>query len=100
MTGSADSSNSGEIKVIVRTLAALAFTCVIVECVLSYFQLKIPPELNTLTGGLVGSMTAMLVKTAPTSNTTPEPTPTPSTETPTPVKVVNPKTDPVPTVTT
>lgn len=71
------SDNSGEIKVIIRTLAVLAFLCVSAVCVLSYFQLKIPPELNTLTAGLVGSLGAMLVKTAPTpSSTLTEPIPT------------------------
>jgi hypothetical protein len=69
------SDNSGEIKVIIRTLAILAVICVISECILSYLQLKIAPELNTLTGGLVGSLTAMLVKTAPTTATPAEPIP-------------------------
>ena len=66
MNGTTD--NSGEIKVIIRTLAFLAGVCVIAVAILAYFQKQIPPELNTLTGGLVGSLTAMLVKTAPTTS--------------------------------
>lgn len=60
------SDNKGEIKVIVRSVAILAFVCVASECALAYFGKQIPPELNTLTGGLVASLTAMLVKTSPT----------------------------------
>jgi hypothetical protein len=67
MNGTGDGGdNKGEIKVIIRTLAGLAIICVLAECVLSYLGKQIPPELNTLTGGLVGSLTAMLVKTSPT----------------------------------
>lgn len=36
------SDNSGEIKVIIRTLAGSAILCVAAECLLSYLQLKIP----------------------------------------------------------
>jgi hypothetical protein len=71
MNGNTD--NSGEIKVIIRTLALLAFVCVVAECLLSYLLIKIPSELNTITGGLVSALTAMLVKTAPTSSTPPPP---------------------------
>jgi hypothetical protein len=72
MNGTGDGNdNKGEIKVIIRTVAVLAFACVVSECVLSYLGTQIPPELNTLTGGLVASLTAMLVKTSPTSSTPP-----------------------------
>jgi hypothetical protein len=71
MNGTGDGSdNKSEIKVIIRTLAGLAIICVLAECVLSYLGKQIPPELNTLTGGLVGSLTAMLVKTSPTQTST------------------------------
>ena len=54
------------IYVIVSTIAALAFLCVFSICILSYMGIKIPPELNTLAGGSVGSLASMLVKTSPT----------------------------------
>jgi hypothetical protein len=79
MNGTGDGSdNKGEIKVIIRTVAVLAFVCVASECILSYFAKQIPPELNTLTGGLVASLTAMLVKTSPTPSNPPvQPKPEP-----------------------
>jgi hypothetical protein len=66
-TGSG-TDNQGEIKVIIRTIATLAFLCVSSICVLAYLDKQVPPELNTLTGGLVAALTAMLVKTTPTSS--------------------------------
>jgi hypothetical protein len=72
MNGTGDGSdNKGEIKVIVRTLASLAIICVLAECALGYTGKQIPPELNTLAGGLVAALTAMLVKTSPTPSTPP-----------------------------
>jgi len=84
-------TNQTAITVITSTIAIMALTCVFSVCVLAFYGVTIPPELNTLTGGLVGALTAMLVKTSPTE------TVKPSTETPTPVQVVNTPTDPVPT---
>ncbi len=69
----------------------MALTCVFSVCVLAFYHVEIPPELNTLTGGLVGALTAMLVKTSPTETVKPAP------DSPTPVTVVNPPSDPVPT---
>jgi hypothetical protein len=91
-------SNQFPITVITVTLAVMAFTCVVSVCYLAFNSLQIPPELNTLTGGLVGALTAMLVKTSPTETirqTTPMPVP--SDGSPTPVVVTNESSDPVPT---
>jgi len=62
-------TNRISITVIISTLAFCAGLCVFSVCLLAYYQLQIPPELNTLTGGLVGALTAMLVKTSPTETT-------------------------------
>lgn len=59
-------TNKAAIDWITRTIAVLGFCCVVTVCALSFMGLKIPPELNTLTGGLVGSLASMLVKTSPT----------------------------------
>lgn len=59
-------TNKAAIDWITRTLAFLGACCVITVCILSYRGTQIPPELNTLTGGLVGSLASMLVKTTPT----------------------------------
>lgn len=61
-------TNQIVIKIITGSIAGLAAICVITVCVLSYFAIQIPPELNTLTGGLVGALSAMLVKTSPTES--------------------------------
>jgi hypothetical protein len=88
-------TNSTVITVITSTIAAMCLGCVATVCALSYWAIQIPPELNTLTGGLVGAVTAMLVKTSPTE-TQPQ-TPKPSVTTP--VEVVNKPSEPVPTTT-
>lgn len=59
-------TNKQAIDWITRTLAFLGACCVVTVCVLAYRGQEIPPELNTLTGGLVGSLASMLVKTTPT----------------------------------
>lgn len=61
-------TNKQAIDWITRTIAVLAFACVVTICVMSYLGKQIPPELNTLTGGLVGSLGSMLVKTTPTED--------------------------------
>jgi hypothetical protein len=91
-------TNSTVITVITSTIAAMALGCVASVCALSYFAIQIPPELNTLTGGLVGALTAMLVKTSPTE-TQPQ-TKGPSGGGTTPVEVVNKPSDPIPTAET
>ncbi len=63
-------TNATAIDLITRTLALLAITLVLTICILSCTGIKIPSELNTLTGTVVGGLMAMLVKT------TPSPTPT------------------------
>ncbi len=90
-------TNKGQIYVIVCSIAILAVICVGTICVLSYLEIKVPPELNTITGGLVGYLASMLTKTTPTE-TTKQPLPTaPTPNGVTPVQVVNQPTDPVPT---
>ena len=91
-------TNKGQIYIIVCSIAILAVICVVTVCVLSYLQIKVPPELNTLTGGLVGYLAAMLVKTSPTETLKAPPPPSPDGP-PTPVQVVNKPADPVPTTT-
>lgn len=59
--------NKSTITTVTSTLCALASIAVAAVCVLAYMSRQIPPELNTLAGGLVGALTAMLVKTSPTS---------------------------------
>lgn len=63
-------SNQHIISIVTIGLVVMAFVCVASICVLSFYKIQIPPELNTLAGGLVGACSAMLVKT---SATTPEP---------------------------
>jgi small neutral amino acid transporter SnatA (MarC family) len=82
-------TNQTAITVITSTIAIMAISCVISICCLAFFGIPIPPELNTLAGGLVGALTAMLVKTSPTETIK---------SSPAEVQVVNPPTDPVPTV--
>jgi len=62
-------TNKTVINIIIATLAGCAALCVFSVCLLSYQGIQIPPELNTLTGGLVGALTAMLVKTSPSETT-------------------------------
>lgn len=62
-------TNKQAIDWITRTLALLAVFCVGTVCYLAAMGLQVPPELNTLTGGLVGSLASMLVKTTPTDTT-------------------------------
>lgn len=93
-------TNKGQIYIIVCAIAILAVICVVTVCVLSYLQIKVPPELNTLTGGLVGYLAAMLVKTSPTETLkSPPAAPVVPNGASTPVTVVNPPSAPVPTTT-
>jgi hypothetical protein len=94
-------TNSTVITVITSTIAAMCLGCVATVCALSYWAIQIPPELNTLTGGLVGAVTAMLVKTSPTETQSqpPQPPSTPKPGVTTPVEVVNKPSEPVPTTT-
>ena len=62
-------TNKTSISVIVTTIAIMAFLCVCTICYLSYKGIQIPPELNTLTAGLSGALSGMLVKTTPTETT-------------------------------
>lgn len=77
-------TNQASITIVTSTLALLAFVTVITVCVLSFYSITIPPELNTLAGGLVGAVSTMLVKTTATSN-------------PTDTRIVNKPSDPVTT---
>lgn len=80
-------TNKQAIDWITRTLAVMGFLCVLTVCILSFKGIQIPPELNTLTGGLVGSLASMLVKTTPTEEK----------QKPQDVKVANPPDEPVQT---
>lgn len=80
-------TNQAAIDWITRTIATLGFICVVTVCTLAFFGKQIPPELNTLTGGLVGSLASMLVKTTATEDKSRVQD----------VQVVNEKKDPVPT---
>jgi len=91
-------TNKTVITVIISTLASCAALCVFAICYLSYKSIQIPPELNTLTGGLIGALTGMLVKTSPTEGTkAPD---SGGNGGSTPVTIVNPPSDPVPTIET
>lgn len=90
-------TNKTVITVIITTLAIAALCCVSTTCMLSYFGIEIPPELNTLTAALVGALSAMLVKTSP-SEATPAATVNgePKLNGPIPVTVENTQSEPVP----
>lgn len=96
------STNKSVITVITTTIAILAFSSVGTICVCAYFGIVIPPELNTLAGGLVASLATMLVKTSPSeatksvNPTAPAPG-TPGGGPPAEVKVINKSGSPVPT---
>ncbi len=79
-------TNKTAIALITTTICVLAFIGVSTICVLAYMGIEIPPELNTLAGGLVGSVGTLLAKTSPTETT--------SANGPTDVNVVNPVSDP------
>jgi hypothetical protein len=89
-------TNKSTINLITGTLAFMALVAVVTICICACYGIKIPPELNTLAGGLVGSLGAMLVKTAPTETTKAV---LPNGTAPTAVQVVNKPADPVPTTT-
>ncbi len=70
-------TNKQSIDWITRTIAILAAVAVITVCILAYMGKQIPPELNTLTGGLIGSLGSLLAKTSPTA-AIPAASPTPT----------------------
>jgi hypothetical protein len=75
MNGTGDGTdNKGEIKVIVRTLATGLILCLFGMFILVFCNKEIPSELWLLTSNLATALTAMLVKTSPTSSTPAEPT--------------------------
>ena len=55
---------------VVGAIIVMALECVSVNCWMSYLGKEPSRGLDLLTGGLVGSLTAMLVKTSPTQATT------------------------------
>ncbi len=81
-------TNKTAIALITTTICVLAFTGVSTICVLAYLGIEIPPELNTLAGGLVGSVGTLLAKTSPTETTSAKG------NGPTDVNVINPESDP------
>lgn len=86
-------TNKGQIYVVVCTVALLAIVSVSVVCALSYLEIKIPPELQSLAVGLVGYLTGSLTKTTPTETIKTPPVPAE-------VVVANKPDDPVPTTET
>lgn len=62
-------TNQGQIKIIVRTLAAVLVLCVIGIFWLLYSSKPIPTELWMLTSNSFTALATMLVKTTPTSST-------------------------------
>ena len=48
----------------------MAVICVSTNCFMTYYGKEPSQAFNLLTGGLVGSLTSMLVKTSPTQTTT------------------------------
>jgi hypothetical protein len=82
-------TNKSAIDIVTRTLAIMAILCVLTVCVIAYRGTQIPPELNTITAGLVGAISSMLVKTTPTDEKSKDLTPDPSADPPTPVTVAN-----------
>ena len=93
-------TNKGQIFIIVCTIAFLATACVLTNCYLAYVGKEPPQAFTLLTGGLVGTISAMLVKTSPTETAKPPPS-QPSAMTndvqPAPVIVANTQDNPVPT---
>lgn len=92
-------TNKGQIYIIVCTIVFLALMCVATVCYMCYVAKEPSQGMWLLTGGLVGSLTSMLVKTTPTE-TTKQPLPTPPNDIPPEVTVVNKPDDPVPTTET
>lgn len=62
-------TNKGQIYIIVCTICILAATCVGTQNWLAVHGIEPPRSLDLLTGGLVGAITGMLVKTSPTETT-------------------------------
>lgn len=89
-------TNRLTIGLIVGTISLLATIAVSTIAFCSFKGIEIPPELNTLAGGLVGALGSMLVKTSPSEGTK-SASPTPNGDEPTEVKVVNEPADPVKT---
>ena len=82
----------------------MAAACVGTNCWMALHGQEPPQAFTLLTGGLVGAVTSMLVKTTPTEvmkqPPQPPPTPPPTNGEPTEVTVVNQPDDPVPTTET
>jgi len=63
-------SNKWVIFLIVGAIVTMAIGCVFTNCLMSYYGREPSQAFNLLTGGLVGSLSTMLVKTSPTQATT------------------------------
>lgn len=90
-------NNKTVITFITGTVCFLAVVTVITYCILAFSGVEPSQGFSLLTGGLVGSLTSMLVKTTPTETTKQPPEPPPD-DAPSQVEVVNPPANPVPTV--
>lgn len=82
---------------IVGATIIMAIACVITNCYMAFVGKEPPSAFNLLTGGLVASLPAMLVKTTATQALHPPPVPG---GTPPEVVVVNKPNDPIPTTET
>ncbi len=89
-------SNQNVITYVTGTVCVSAIICVVTYCILSFYGVEVSQGFSLLTGGLVGSLTSMLIKTSPTVATPSLPL-TPNGDAPTQVQVVNQPDAPVPT---
>jgi high-affinity Fe2+/Pb2+ permease len=63
-------SNKAVIYLIVGAIVLMAVVCVATNCFMTFGGKEPSQAFNLLTGGLVGSLTSMLVKTSPTQTAT------------------------------
>lgn len=92
-------SNKWTIYWVVMAIILMAIGCVATNCYMALQKMEPPQAFTLLTGGLVGAVTSMLVKTSPTETVKSAPTPPPP-PIPPEVIVVNKPDDPVPTTET
>ena len=75
----------------------MAVGCVATNCYMALQKMEPPQAFTLLTGGLVGAVTSMLVKTTPTETIKAAPVAPPPDSPPTQVVVTNQPDNPVPT---
>lgn len=94
------SSNRWTIYWIVGAIIIMAAACVGTNCYMALNGKEAPQAFTLLTGGLVGAVTSMLVKTTPTETVKSTPPTPPPNGAPAEVVVTNKPDDPVPTTET